>query len=803
MLICKKCGTIFGERDIRITKPRCPKCGSTDVFSTARKSLRDLDRELMPYRVVHGVDFRSVDFYKLAVFYDRTLKKDLVALHVPSGGDRCELLITEPPFKPYFFINRNDYRRNESFVDGVLAKNRGCIVWDEHAIGTDREPLLRVEFDDDLGRKSASIQLERGKICCYEANIPLTRRILMDLELRVKELPTRLFWDIEVDPRFSPGLQNTEGRVLCICAVNHDDEEFKFLLDEYADEDERRMLRDFFKLAFNYSVTCAFYGSRFDSPYTEARAWRLGIGWTWDFVNVMDMHNIYTVLQLSRWDIGKFDLETIAYNEFGIKAKPFEDYTTIWKWWSGGERDRLLEYCLQDAKILKMLDEKYSAIDGRLLACNLTYVRPDAYIAYMQGIESIVVKKLSERKPRVALYTPFRKRFEYSYEGALVFEPVPGLHSPVLVIDFKSMYNRIIRTFNIGIDTLDPNGEIETPTGIRFTNRFESCFSEALRELEKWREHYKKLRDSYPPYSEMWHVYDRYQWVVKYYLVSFYGVTGSSWSFLYNPKIAETITCFGRLCLTKAREVCEKMGVKVLYGDTDSLFVSPNLPPDDVDRLVKFGTKLADVIGNAVNEWASETYHVPNPEMKMELDKVFKALYFPGVKKRYFGYLVWMGEPVEPPRLYVAGFEARRTDWPPLCRAVQRRVMKMVLENRGTPEILGYVRRVVSGVLSGKYDLLLAIPKRVRKSLDKYKSMQPHVRAAKMWEAITGKKVMPSQEIKYFLAEDGDVIPLVDEEHVELPEKFRWYAVKQLRSMLSRMGINVADPMKKRLDEYF
>jgi DNA polymerase elongation subunit (family B) len=52
-----------------------------------------------------------------------------------------------------------------------------------------------------------------------------------------------------------------------------------------------------------------------------------------------------------------------------------------------------------------------------------------------------------------------------------------------------------------------------------------------------------------------------------------YGVFGSKFFKYRDLRVAELITAYGRYTLTKMQEIAEEMGLHVVYGDTDSLFM--------------------------------------------------------------------------------------------------------------------------------------------------------------------------------------------------------------------------------------
>ena len=878
---CNKCGNIAAEVTWtgRIKAGTCVRCGAKeqgDVISVGAKGI-NIDWSLIPYRLVKNFDWEKlksgdISYYKLSTVIVGPHKSgyNKVVLHVPITDEalrkkfhsKTELLIIDPPFKPYYFVNEKDYLENQVAADTILHEHNGTIEEKSTMLGTDREPVRRVEFKNDECRKMSTFRLDKVNVRTYESVVPLTRRINIDLGLKSSDLPTKLYYDIEVDTR---NIQTGEGyitaasitscnnRIILICAKDETGKEWSFVLEEETDEAEKKLIRNFLKLISQYSTSCGYYSGRFDVPYVQARADVLGISWNFEFVSAMDMHNIYTVMNLSTYDATKFDLDTVGLKEFGIGKMEFEDYDELYEWFIH-DRQRLVNYCKRDVDIVKRLDEKFDAINSRKFVCSLTYVRPDAYVTYMEGIESIIMRRLLIRTPRVALRTKWvkKRKTSLSYSGALVVDPVPGTHEWVLVLDFKSMYNRIMQTFNIGIDTLDPNGEIITPKA-RFTNKIKSVFAESLDELEAYRNSEVKIRDTYPLYSEGWWMYDRRQWLIKYYLVSYYGVTGATDSRVYNPEVAESITLTGQDCLKRAKEEAEKLGFPVIYGDTDSIFVKCPMKIGDLEGTLELGNKLCKIIAQKINDHAVESYHVTNPKISIEVDKVFTKLYLPDVKKRYAGWMMWKGTIVNPqfecsrcgertkatsllsvpekdsnlfliwaktidrvcdvvetigcvcpkcasslqkdPKLYlyVAGFEAKRRDWTTYAKNLQLRLFEMFLDGLNKDYIKDWIRGYVIELYNGKHDMEISFVKPIRRRLVDYHANAPHIKAARKWEERTGKKLRLAQYVTYYVMDnEGTVFPLIHEnEVVKLPKTaYNFIFMHQLNGILDRLGFS-------------
>ncbi|MCK5334064.1 MAG: hypothetical protein KAJ24_06110, partial [Candidatus Aenigmarchaeota archaeon] len=96
----------------------------------------------------------------------------------------------------------------------------------------------------------------------------------------------------------------------------------------------------------------------------------------------------------------------------------------------------------------------------------------------------------------------------------------------------------------------------------------------------------------------------------------------------------------------------------------------------------------------------------------------------------------------------IRGFEKVRRDWSRLAKDTQERVLELVLSDK-KDEAVEYVKKVVEKVKSGKVDLKeLGIYTTVKRDLNKYAQIGPHVSAAKRAEK-RGVTIHPGTTIQY------------------------------------------------------
>jgi DNA polymerase I len=187
---------------------------------------------------------------------------------------------------------------------------------------------------------------------------------------------------------------------------------------------------------------------------------------------------------------------------------------------------------------------------------------------------------------------------------------------------------------------------------------------------------------------------------VKVLTNSFYGYTGWAAARWYKRECADGTAAWGRNLIMQVVDKAKARGINVIYGDTDSLFVT-NTP--DIDK------------------FAAEV----NAELPLELDRQeeFESILFTGAKKRYAG-LTKKGA------LVVKGLEVKRGDWCVLAQRIQEECLERVLRDRDPGAAATFVKATVTRLRAGDFTLdEVTINKGLTMSLASYKTKGAHVLA--------------------------------------------------------------------------
>jgi DNA polymerase I len=311
------------------------------------------------------------------------------------------------------------------------------------------------------------------------------------------------------------------------------------------------------------------------------------------------------------------------------------------------------------------------------------------------------------------------------YKGAIVVEPVQGVHFNVAVMDFPSLYPSIIKVWNLGYQSIlcnhpecRKNVVPDTTSWVCTKKRaLESLLIGSLRDLRvQW---YKsKSKDkSLQPELKSW--YNVAQGALKVILNASYGVFGAESFDLYCPPVAEATAAIGRHSITQILRKAEELHIQVLYGDTDSLFLK-----------------------NPSKQQTEELAHWTEHELKMSLDvdKLYRYAVFSSRKKNYLGVL-------EDGTVDVKGLTGKKKHVPVFIKKAFDN-MKERLARVKNPADFENAKKDIADIVRDRYMKLkrrewedmndLAFNVVLGEDLENYRKTTPqHVKAARMLQGNT------------------------------------------------------------------
>jgi DNA polymerase I len=419
------------------------------------------------------------------------------------------------------------------------------------------------------------------------------------------------------------------------------------------------------------------------------------------------------------YDVKIKTVENVA-KFLGVEAStPTIDETEYYDRWVGKDRSALVEQ--MKAQATSVFNVGTDALDYTLQLSNLSALPPDQVLAAAAGFR--VDSYLMMEAHKLGELIPSREELNIiPYKGAIVLEPSVGLHDSVAVLDFSAMYPSLMVKYNISPDTLVEKGGddvFEVPeVGHHFRKNPPGFYKIVLSQLIASRHAAKREAAKTPQGTPEHRILKAREKATKVITNATYGYAGWAGSRWYSREVAESAAALGRDTLNKSINIAKDLGLKVLYGDTDSLFVEYN------EKLVNQFIKEID----------------KNLGLEINLGQVYNRILFTEAKKKYAGLL-------DDGELDVVGMEAIRGDWSTLARTVQNEVLRLVLEDANPIRAKSYVMNLTKDLKSANVPMSsLVIWKTLTKRPDEYEVNAPHVEVARKlakegWPVSVGDKV--------------------------------------------------------------
>jgi DNA polymerase I len=476
--------------------------------------------------------------------------------------------------------------------------------------------------------------------------------------------------------------------------------------------------------------------------------------------------------------------------------------------------DEVLEYCVKDAVLpLDILDNlKSIARKEALASVSLTTVDIAATSTTSRWIDSLVIR-LADREGVAVPNTNQGPRKQGKIAGGYVHEVDPGVEPWVVVLDFKSMYPSIMISNNICSTTLvrdnseDSSHSVSPTTNTRYISKGErlGLVPQLLEGLMDSRDSHKSALAKANEEGDKDEAFlqDQLQYAVKILMNSFYGVFASNFYRFTHPSLGASITEWARYNIKSIISKVEDEGHKVVYSDTDSIFVrapvdkaSPKNRPSGTDDLEKWDK--AKSMSMEFGESLAERFTKEGAEL--EFETALSSFFSHGAKKRYVGRVVWPRE-----EMLIRGYEVRRTDSFQILSDIMTQMFEMILDGN-TIGAVDMTKSVIDRIREGDVEpAQLVISRSCKGRWDSKKNEWdfdsvyanpdglPYVRAAKQ-RIAAGLQFTPGMKVGYIVTkpDKGDKklgvrAWLVDEIGGEPPDYDREYYAGRLAKSLGRV----------------
>jgi DNA polymerase-2 len=443
-------------------------------------------------------------------------------------------------------------------------------------------------------------------------------------------------------------------------------------------------------------------------------------------------------LRSATWSFPSFSLEYVAQSVLGEgKAidNPYQRMDEIQRRFDE-DKPALARYNLKDCELVTRIFAKTELLSFLLERATVTGLPADRSGGSVAAFTHLYMPRMH----RQGFVAPnLGDVAGAASPGGFVMNSRPGLYDSVLVLDYKSLYPSIIRTFLI-----DPVGLVD---GLRHPDDAHSVpgflgarFSRTRHSLpaivdQVWKGREEAKREHNKPLSQ----------ALKIIMNAFYGVLGSTGCRFFDPRLASSITMRGHEIMRKTRELIEAEGYEVIYGDTDSTFVWLKHARSE-EEAARIGGRLVEHVNAWWRDHVRERFGLESA-LELQFERHYRRFFMPtirgaeeGSKKRYAGLSLL---PDGSEEVVYKGLETVRSDWTPLAQQFQRELYLRIF--KGEP-YQDYVRDYVRRTLSGEFDELLVYRKRLRRPLDAYeRNVPPHVRAARSADEFNRERGRPLQ----------------------------------------------------------
>ena len=653
--------------------------------------------------------------------------------------------------------------------------------------------------------------------------IPKIRRLSVDIEVEAEigRIPDPKIAEKKVT---AIGFKGTDGFGQVFVLRTEDTEEGKNELDEnvkvvfYEKDKEKEMIFDAFKIMDEFPFVLTYNGDDFDLPYLYNRAERLGIKKVDNPLYMMrdsatlkrGVHlDLYRTLSNRSFQIYAFSQSYTDFSlnsvskallgkekiDYGIDLADLSLYQTA-------------NYCYNDALITYELTSFNHDLLMNLLVIIARIGRMPiddiARLGVSQWIRSLLYYEHRQRNALIPRREDLQRRSEgvmsdavikdKKYRGGLVVDPKEGIHFDVVVMDFASLYPSIIKVKNLSYETVRCSHEECKKNTIPQTNHWmcskrngiTSIIIGSLRDLRV--NYYKSLSKKETLTEEQRQQYTVVSQALKVILNASYGVMGAEIFPLYFLPAAEATTAIGRHTILETIKKCEEIGIEVLYGDTDSIFIKK--PSEQ---------QIQNVIEQAKKDHGVD----------LEIDKVYRYCVLSKRKKNYLGV-------TKDGKVDVKGLTGKKSHTPAFIKKlfyelldILSKVQTMNDFDRAKKEISLKIANCAKKVQEKDIPLKdLTFNVMLSKAPSEYvKTIPQHIRAARQLESI--REIKKGDKISYvkILNKPGvKPLELAKKEEID-SKKYMEFMESTLDQITSSMDLDfdtiLGKPKQTGLDEFF
>lgn len=648
------------------------------------------------------------------------------------------------------------------------------------------------------------------KILLYP--VPNIKRVALDIEVE------------EVGSGYA-NAETTEGRIVCT-VFKAEDKTFIYLLrtiqDDYTHrlqlqkvlelwkpdgsveikcfEKEEDLILETIKTTYKYPFLITYNGSSFDLKYLYNRGLKLGIPKEKIPIKLdkkgkartlntchLDIYYIFYHHEPVFAKIGRYEDTTL---DSVAKALLNEGQIALTKRMADMTYFERVSRCLQDATLTYKLTTFKDNMLIRfifMLARISRQTLPDAcsapYSLLVKGLfdaehrrYSLLIpseKDIKDKNSKLAELVP--KGISGKYAGGEVLKPVSGIYFDVVALDFPSMYPSIISTRNLSYETIcckhaDCKRNMIEETKLWVCIKREGFLSVVLGSLKDFRVELKEKEKNADEKDKTFLLVAHN--AVKLILNASYGVFGSEDQELYLLPLAAATTSIGRYYLKETVECAKSKGMRVIFGDTDSIIV--HKPTEE--QIKSLNDELSQKI-----------------KMTLDVGKVFRYVIMSGRKKNYLGI-------DDKENIEIKGLTGKKRHVCKYIKSVFQNVCEVLKQvntekdfETAKVKIKNFIKEAVDNLYVGEYDLEdMAFSFTLGKSLDR-KSRNNQIYKAAL---LLGSKPRRGDTIK--------IVYTKGRRHTAMPLSMATKELIDINAYINRLASTmrqILEPMELDFDE--
>jgi DNA polymerase elongation subunit (family B) len=409
--------------------------------------------------------------------------------------------------------------------------------------------------------------------------------------------------------------------------------------------------------------------------------------------STLDLLELYMKMHLS--GLEEMTLEYVAKLEkLPIQKIVVPDFFDTWN----KNPELIIRRNLGDVQIYVELEKKLNLIrfadeQRRLVGCRLEDTLSS------KKMLDLFMMRMKDKK-----IMPTARSRGAKYIGAYVRDPISGMYSWVIQLDFSALYPTIMICFNIDPDTFrnpqfykgsedlfrldESHAFVKDPIGL---------IPKMLKKLLELRAQKKQLQVEALAKNddEAYKMYNLQEGVIKVLSNALYGVMG--YRFRKGSKeTVESVTLMGRSLITFVAEKLIESNRKVIYGDTDSVFFEAK--GKSLDECLVEAKEIQAMIHAKLPEFLAKFGVTGEQPFNIEPAQIYSAFFILEAKKRYAGKIEWdskRGTKLNY-RYNIKGLETRRSDLSVLGKRIQKEVIHKLLEKTSKEEMLKFLETELS-----------------------------------------------------------------------------------------------------------